>query len=173
MAKVTGTKVQFRPVAGTASDLKWTDQKDSFKLASPGGKAGLVNASLKYGVIAKGDAPFLLNYYASAWLPGAGKEAVPAAKADESLPLQIVPRGGRAFQALWQGKPLAETVVTIIGGDKPVEVKSDAHGSFELPREVTGLAGLRIRQIEAKEGELDGKAFKETRHYATLVVRVK
>jgi hypothetical protein len=173
MAKVTGTKVQFRPVAGPVSDLKWTDQKESFKLASPDGKAGLVNANLKYGVVAKGDTPFLLHYCASAWLPGPAKEPLPALQADEQLPLQIVPRGGRKFQALWQGKPLAETVVTLIGGDKPVEVKSDVQGSFELPKEVSGLLGLRIRQIEAKGGELDGKAYKETRHYATLVVRVK
>jgi uncharacterized GH25 family protein len=172
MAKVTGTKVQFRPVNGAATDLKWTDQKDAFLLTAPKGQSGLVSASLKYGVVAKGEQPFLLHYYAAAWLPGAGKQAPPALNPNEQA-LQIVPLGGRKFQAVWQGKPVAEAAVAIVGGERGQEIKADAQGVVELPANAPPLVGLRVRQVEAKAGEQDGKAYQEVRHYATLVVRLK
>jgi uncharacterized GH25 family protein len=169
MAKVTGTKVWFRPASGPSVDLKWTDKKEAFHIAAPAGQSGLATASLKYGVITKGEQPFLLNYYASAW---AGKEPVAAAKADPQLPLQIVPHGGRSFQVVWQGKPLADAVVAFVGGEKG-EVKSDAQGVFAVPADRKGLVGMRVRQVEEKAGALDGKAYKEVRSYATLVVPLK
>src|SRR5262249_9389231 len=36
-----------------------------------------------------------------------------------------------------------------------------------------GSYGLRVRHVEAREGELDGKKYKEVRHYATLVFEVE
>lgn len=172
MAKITGTRMQFRPPAGAAIDLKWTDKKDAFLVAAPEGKPGMVTASLKYGVVAKGDDPFLLHYYATSWLPGKAAAPLPAVTPDEQMVLQIVPAGGRKFQVRWQGKPLADVTVAVLAGEKPTEVKTDAQGTFEVSGDIKGLCGLRVRQVEAKAGELDGKAYKEVRHYATLVVRL-
>src|SRR5262249_38768772 len=54
------------------------------------------------------------------------------------------------------------------GIDKHVERKTDTDGLFELVEaKAAGIYGIRAALIEPKEGERDGKKYKEVRHYAT------
>src|SRR5581483_7013956 len=96
------------------------------------------------------------------------------AKPWDKLPLEILPVLKSVDQqrcvVLWQGKPLADAEVTLYvpGTDKPVEKKTDDKGQFTLDKPTkSGVYGLRARHVEKKEGELDGKKYKEVRHYAT------
>ena len=55
---------------------------------------------------------------------------------------------------------------------KHTQRKTDKDGmaAIEAPK-AGGLYGVRVRHIEPKEGEHDGKKYKEVRHYATFVMR--
>ena len=60
------------------------------------------------------------------------------------------------------------------GKDKPVELKTDKEGLFAMERPVkSGIYGIRARYVEKKDGELDGKKYKEVRHYATFTFPIK
>ena len=81
-----------------------------------------------------------------------------------------------ACTIFWQGKPAADVEVALIvpGMEKTIERKTDAKGQVEFPEpKAAGGYGIRARFVEAKEGELDGKKYKEIRHYATFSMHVR
>jgi hypothetical protein len=86
---------------------------------------------------------------------------------DRSLPTEQ----GRV-RVLWQGKPLIEAEVTIIG-KKPITTKTDKEGEAVIP--FIGPDGpelarvFLVRHIEEKKGTFEGKKYSSVRHYATLV----
>jgi N-acetylneuraminic acid mutarotase/uncharacterized GH25 family protein len=129
-----------------------------------------------YGVISKGDAPFLLKYYAKAYpsvLPGSW-EAVSDAKL---LPFEITPqwKGSQLeFEVRWQGKPLAGSQVTVVGPgiEEKIQGETDAQGHFACNIPAAGLYSIRARMIDETPGELDGKAYKSAKHYTTLSLQV-
>src|SRR5436853_197943 len=55
---------------------------------------------------------------------------------------------------------------------EPQKRTADKDGTFGHPPVKGGLCGVRARHVEAKQGELDGKKYKEIRHYSTLVIQV-
>jgi hypothetical protein len=176
LAKIAKTSVFVRSADGKETPLKWTDGKDAFIL-SPGKGPKLIGGLCTYGVVQRGSSePFLLGYCATSLL-GCSIQDAPAACCTgcNQLPLQVIPIKGTGlrFQVLWQGKPLpdAEVVALVPGKDQPLESKSDAKGIIEV-QAVAGLYGIRARQVEKKEGQHEGKEYREVRHYATLVVQV-
>src|SRR5262249_37745011 len=106
-----------------------------------------------------------------------GRHVSPAA-----LEVQHVPNSGNfpSFKVFWKGKPLAnaEVVALVPGTEKAREGKTDKYGEIKFSDQEwlqdwkPGLYGIRARHVEAKEGELDGKKYKEIRYYATLVMRI-
>ncbi|HWL08551.1 MAG TPA: DUF4198 domain-containing protein [Planctomicrobium sp.] len=127
-----------------------------------------------YGVMSKGPEPFLLMYYGKAYtntLPGnwstIGNE--------EDLPLEIVPElaGNEvAFKVLWKGKAAAGSQVTI---ESPVladkfQGDTNAEGIFTAKLDKAGLYSVRARLTDETPGELDGKPYKQIRHYSTLAL---
>src|SRR5262249_61256545 len=134
----------------------------------------------RYAATRRGGAPaFLLNYYARGFAGIKPKEGPDPkfienvlTKPWDKLPLEVLPvlEGKPQGKVIWQGKPVADAEVTLLvpGKDKPVELKTDKDGLFALEEPtVSGLYGVRARHVEKKEGELDGKKYKEVRHYAT------
>jgi Protein of unknown function (DUF3386) len=120
-------------------------------------------------VLKKGDSdPFLLMYYAKAHVAG-NENHLPWGR----LALEIVQVEGK-FQVLWQGKPLAgaEVVCSSPGQEKPEKKTTDKSGTFDLGAFKVGVCGIRAKHVEMKQGEYDGKKYKEVRHYTTLVIRV-
>ena len=130
--------------------------------------------NLTYGVITRGEKPFLLKYYAKAYpsaLPGTWQ----AAGDKERLPLEIVPEidGSTAvLKVLWQGEPVREATVTVDGPGlkESIEGTTDEKGVFRCPLAAAGLYSVRARRIEAVAGEHEGKAYDSIRHYSTLAV---
>ena len=178
-AEVFALGVDGKPVA-----LKLADGKQAFAVATDAGPHA-VGVVLHYGVTQRGDEPpFLLNYYAKGYTGIQAKEKPAKEFVDnvllktwDKLPLDIVPIKGPKGQAkvVWQGKPVADVEIALYvpGKDKPVEEKTDKDGLFDLEEPMgSGLYGIRARYVEKKEGELDGKKYKEVRHYATLVFAV-
>jgi hypothetical protein len=185
LKKVAHTEVHVRGAGGQAVTSKVTAGKEALEAAAPGEGMRTVAAVCRYGVLQRGKGePFLLNYYAKGFVElhlERDEKDLPAAFGQpwDKLPLEIVPvlpkKGKPVLRVLWQGKPLggAEFVLVVPGVDKSVEGKSDEEGRIRLEEpKGPGVYGIRVRHTEAKEGELDGKAYKEVRYYATLALPV-
>jgi hypothetical protein len=185
LKKVAHTQVYVRGAGGQTAESKVTVGKEALEASAPGEGMRTVAAVCRYGVTQRGKGePFLLTYYAKGFV-GLNLEQKPAdlpagfSQPSDKLPLEIVPvvgaKSGPAVRVLWQGKPLpdAEYVLLVPGQDKPVEGKSDKEGliGIEVPTK-PGVYGIRVKHVEAKEGELDGKAYKEVRSYATLTLPI-
>lgn len=172
--KLANTKLTLRDAAGKDSPLEWKKGDGFYHVNVPGGGPRVVYGVTEYGVLQKGDdRPFRLTYY-----PKALVGAVPAGKAVVGGPLvvEIVPAGepGKTrFQVLYRGKAAADVEATVLvpGGEKTA-VKTDKEG-YTPAFPATGRYGVFARVTDAKAGEYAGKAFAETRHYATLVADVK
>ncbi len=135
---------------------------------------GAIIVNQTYGVMSRGPEPFLLKYYAKVYtntLPGNWSKV---GKKNE-LPLEIVPeaKGNEvSFKVLWEGKALPGAQVTVespVLADK-LQGDSDEKGIFKAKLEKAGLYSVRARHTDSTAGELDGKAYKATRHYSTLTL---
>ncbi len=187
LKKVAHTQVFVRGAGGQAAESKVTVGKEALEAPAPGEGMRTVAALCRYGVTQRGKGePFLLRYYAKGF---AGLNLEQKATAEllaafsqpwDKLLLEIVPvvrekSSGAVARVLWQGMPLAdaEYVLLVPGRDKPVEGNSDKEGliKIEMPTK-PGVYGIRVKHVEAKEGELDGKAYKEVRSYATLTLPI-
>jgi N-acetylneuraminic acid mutarotase len=128
-----------------------------------------------YGVLTRGEETFLLKYYAKCYpslLPGTWKKV----SDNKLLPLDVTPQldGSRvALQVRWNGAPLADATVTVIGPgiDKKLEGPTDQEGVFRCALPETGMYSIRAKHTENTAGEMDGKSYKSVRHYSTLALR--
>jgi N-acetylneuraminic acid mutarotase len=154
--------------------LEWTKVDDALVAKLPQDATSSAVVNLTYGVVTRGEKPFLLKYYAKAYpssLPGTWQ----AVADNERLPLEIVPQfdgASIAIEVRWQGEPAIETTVTVDGPglSKSVEGTTDAKGIFRTTLPEAGLYSIRARRIEAAGGQYDGKAYNEVRHYTTLAM---
>jgi Protein of unknown function (DUF3386)/Domain of unknown function (DUF4198) len=171
--KIVKTQVSLRRADFSETPLKWTRGKDAFDVFVPGKGPRAVCGVCRYGVVQKGDAdPFQLIYYAKA-IVGADASSKQAATGWKFMTLDILPAAGK-FQVLFQGKPAAGVEVTcsLPGSEKAEKRTTDKDGTFELGSGIAGTCGIMARYVEPVQGELDGKKYKEIRHYATLVIQI-
>jgi len=136
---------------------------------------GTVVVRHSYGVMSRGGSdPYLLMYHAKAYpssVPGSWK----AVNSSEHLPLEIVPEvhgSDVTLKVLWKGKPASGSQVTV---ESPVLLEkfqgdTNDKGEFPVKLEKAGLYSIRARLFEDVEGELDGKAYKQARHYSTVAL---
>lgn len=143
-----------------------------FAELSPSEARSTVVLKHSYGVVAKGGAPFLLNYYAKTYpspLVGNWKEVNDA----ERLPLELTPRlkdGSVALRVTWKGKPLPGATVTVEGPgiEGKLEGETNDQGDFQAALPKGGLFSIRAKHSEMTAGKLDDKAYDSVRHYSTL-----
>jgi hypothetical protein len=185
LKKIAHLQLFVRSENGKVLVLEAHAGKDALEAQAPGEGLRQVAAVCQYGVSQHGGSePFLLNYYAKSFV---GLDKVGASKEPshllghswDKLPLEIVlvpeKKHPAMLRVLWQGKPLAaaEFVQLVPGKEKPVEGKSDADGLIVLEHPTqSGIYGIRVKYVEATEGELGGKKYKEVRHYATATAPV-
>lgn len=139
-----------------------------------GQSASTVVLRLTYGVITRGEEPFLLKYYAKAYpsaLPGTWR----AVEKAELLPMEVTPRqdgDGVVFLVTKDGKPVAESEVVIVGPGLSEDLKgtTDEHGEFRTALPEAGQYSIRARLVEETTGEHEGKAYNDVRHYSTLTL---
>ena len=130
-----------------------------------------------YGVVSRGDGPFLLKYYAKAYpsaLPGTWDTVADS----DLLPLEIVPKldgSSMIFEVLWKGRPASGATVTVHGPelDAALEGMTDERGLFRAALPGAGLYSVRARRIEMTAGERGGKKYDSIRHYSTLSLNVR
>ena len=166
---------QFAP-DGRATELKTAKDADSLVADAVEGANPLFGISHEYGVLARGDETFLLMYHAKS-LPSSDPETWRAAANVTKLPFEIVPSAAAdktLLTILWQGKPLAGSVVTVTGPgiEKKLEATSNDQGEVAFELKSAGLFSIRAKHSEATKGEQEGKAYSSVRHYATLALTV-
>jgi hypothetical protein len=141
-----------------------------FLLPLPGNGPRLVYGSANLGVAQRGkDAtPHLLLYYPKTIL---GDPFSPAATAG-GQPVEIVPNGAPGqvrLLLLARGKPLAGSEITVILPDGSQTKAKTGPDGLAGPFAQHGRYGAWARFWEDLPGELDGKHYSQTRHYAMLV----
>jgi uncharacterized GH25 family protein len=177
VAKVAHTKTWVRDASGKVRDLKLDKVASNDLAALVAPCATSAPASLEgtcdYGVYSRGPtAGPLLQYYAKR-LSGNWSKHPELARA-ERLKLDIVPHrlaNSLAVDVLYDGQPVADTeVVFIDASGEHHELKTNAQGRAEI-NVAAGRLAVRAAHIEAdRSGERDGKPFKQTWHYCTLVL---
>jgi uncharacterized GH25 family protein len=180
LKKIAHTELFFIDKEGKTTPVKLTGGKDALEAAlTPGQGSGLLAGVCRYGVVQRGQTePFLLLYYPKSVvnISANGSLRTLLTQACDKLPLQVVAGDGTSIRVLWQGKPLAGAEVMVLkpGQEKPTEGKSDSEGSLQLGEfGERGLVGIRVSHVEATAGELNGKAYKLVKHYATLTFPLK
>jgi uncharacterized GH25 family protein len=150
------------------------DDSASWQGPAPANDLTGLEAVCDYGVLAKGGAPFWLNYSAKHLTTGWEKQTTaPRAK---HLALELVPTqspAGLELLVLWQGKPLPQAKVTV---DKPnnrtTELTTNDQGIAAFTENVTGLLAIMASHTESKAGEREGKPYESIKHYSTLTLPV-
>jgi len=161
--------------AGQLSELPLVRAADSLAAtpSGPGPKAFFL--SLNYGVLAKGEEPFQLRYYAKSY-DKADPRVWTAVGQPSALPFEITPRleGDEVlFEVTWQGKPQAEIALTIEAeGIDNIEGTTNERGvlAAKLPKGKT--ISVRAKHTENTAGEQDGKKYASVRHYSTLSLMI-
>jgi hypothetical protein len=167
---IGGTKLSVRDAEGKETSLTLTRSGPAYETSLPGSDARVVHGTTDLGLTARGqEKPYLLIYYPKTIL---GDAFDPKAMVGNATPVEIVPvgrAGALRLRVLAHGKPLSTSEVTILlpdGAQK--KLTTDADGlTAELTQ--TGRYGAWARYWENQGGQRDGKAYSETRNYATLV----
>ena len=135
----------------------------------------VVVAAHDFGVMDRGDKVFRLKYYAKggpivtnfAW-----SEAVTA----DDLRLDIFPTyatGQIKLGVLFDGKPVAGAQVVVARpGMEDFTGETNSEGEAVVAVTDSGIHSVRVRHIESKAGEFQGKKYPEMRHYCTVALSV-
>jgi len=187
ITKAAKTKLFALDADGKTIDVKMTEQKHHYDVTVSGKSPFMIGGVCEYGVLNKKGDPYLLMYYPKTVLVASVRED-PTESAwmnvgSKRLPLDIV-KGGKGewqIKVLFKMKPLPGAEATVLFDAEAipdVSVKTDAAGEIDLAsamkavgRKDLKLIGIRVKHVENKSGEFDGKKYTEVRHYATIVVR--
>jgi hypothetical protein len=169
-ALASGARLYLRDSQGKVTDLKLEQEGHRFLMPLPGSGDRVVYGSANLGVAQRGkDAkPHLLLYYPKTIV---GNAFASKAIGSEQV-VEMTPHGSPGqvrLQLLARGEPLRETEITVILPDgQQQKAKTDASG-LAGPFKQHGRYGAWARFWEDKSGELEGKRYEQTRHYAMLV----
>lgn len=121
-------------------------------------------ASRTYGVISRGDAPFLLEYYAV----GGPSPELAAWQNESQLRFRVTPKplenGTIELKAIFDNKPVSGAELTLPTG----VVKTDKNGIARLRGAAPGLISVRAKWVENTTGVYEDKAYESIKHYSTL-----
>jgi hypothetical protein len=175
LEKIKQTQVWTCDVDGTVGKAKFQKDKDAFAVTREGKDTKLAFAVCRYGVFQRGDAdPALLTYYAKALVGAPPKDVdrFPGAAA-KMLDLDIVfTDTPGTLRVLWKGKPLPQTKVFITAPGGQSTTTTDKEGNFQIAggkAPGAGRYGVRVGHTVKEAGELEGKKYAATRHWATFV----
>ncbi len=175
IGKIAHAKAWTRTATGETKELKLTKSKSEDRPAlvadQPSAAPCSVEMFCDYGVYAHGGPGVLLQYYAK-HLAGDCLEQPSLAKSDK-LKLDIAPSVAAAKLTLaiqYEKKPAADREVSIVDpANKEHVLKTDSAGQVIISDTKAGRYSVRVGYIEPdRSGERDGKAYKQTWHYATL-----
>ncbi|HEX3657847.1 MAG TPA: hypothetical protein VHV55_18800 [Pirellulales bacterium] len=174
--KIAATTLFEVDAAGRVAPLEWAKHEHSLTSGTLGRKTLAVGGLADYGFAQSkhtGNKPVDVRYYPKAILGDPAAATAPLF--GSQVPLEIVPvviEGRLAFRALLKGLPLADAdcAVLVAGEGKPARAKTNAEGLLPVAIEKPGLVGARVKFVEIKGGEANGKKYDEIHHFATLTV---
>lgn len=174
--RVAKAEVWAVPQRGEPKAVTLTKGAEALE-GSPAAQDGAATIILKhrYGVVAKGGAPFLLHYYAKTHvhsLPGTWRSVSDA----ERLPLEVTAEAAgqeTLLKVTWKGKPLAGSEIVVAGEGLADNLKgaTDEAGVFRCRLPAAAVYSIRAKHEEAAPGKLDDKDYQTVRHYSTLSLR--
>ncbi len=147
-----------------------TDEFVGLEMPLSVGKVAALETVCEYGIYGGS----MLCYYAQHLAPTGDGQIAGVAPSSE-LKLNIVPQnkpGGLGATVLWEGKPLADAVVTLIDSvGETTEETTDAEGKVFFVLAKAGPIGLMTNYSEKeKSGEFNGQKYKGQANYATLTL---
>ncbi|MEW4527992.1 hypothetical protein [Maioricimonas sp. JC845] len=173
---IAKAKVWYVAPNGEATSLSLKQADDVLRGELPKGAAGgLVVGSHDFGVLERGDAKFLLRYFAATG-PKLGSDAWTKIDTTKQAPFRLAPvvvDGQVQITATWNGKPVADAEVTVDGpGVDDLKLTTDTRGVARFSAGEPGRYSIRVRQIQEESGSVDGKEYAEVRSYSTLAVEI-
>lgn len=130
-------------------------------------------ATLLYGVLDR-EGDFLLYYYAKAarnWAEAGQHAFDPGTPEKATFEIVAVREDSKVkLTALFNGKPVQAQFVYNPAPGEEAELQNNPDGTVWVEPKANAPLAVRARHIEPIAGELEGKKYNETRHYATLVV---
>ena len=173
LSRVSGVAVHR--IVGTAAAEAVELTKTAEQISTTCSEGGLYVASHDLGVMDRGDAKFRLLYYAKTG-PKAGSAEWKSCVTSDDLMLDIVPhlQGSQmAVTVTFREKPVANAELTVARpGAEDIKAMTNEQGQVTLDVADAGMYSLRAKFVENVAGELNGKAFPETRHYSTVSLDV-
>jgi hypothetical protein len=170
---VSGAKLSLRDGEGHETPLTLTKGGQAYVATLFGGGTRLIHGTVDLGLTQRGpEKPYLLVYYPKTIL---GDAFDPKALVGGSVPVEIVPVGNAGkmrLKLLAHGMPLPKSELTIILPDTTQKkLTTDGDGLTDELTQI-GRYGAWARFWEPVGGEREGKAYAETRNYATVVFDV-
>jgi hypothetical protein len=164
-------KLYIRDAEGQVTPLTFSQDGHRFVMPLPGQGPRVVYGQANLGANHRGNLaiPHILMYYPKTVIgsPFGERSVVGGEQAVELVTLGEP--GAVKLKALWRGAPLANVEITVIApGAKPAKMTTGADGVVG-PFAAPGRYGAWARHWEDKEGEYEGTAYKQVRHYAMLV----
>ncbi len=165
LAHIKGTKL----TAGGKA-LTWSKDNDTYRVGLPETKPRIIDGFCDMGVMKRKDVTVRLLYTARVqWGPASADES----ELKDLLRVRLVSRPGKKPVVItsFEGRPVEGAIVKAIPekGDA-VELKTDADGGIDFPGILEGQTALLAKWFVKAPGTADGKAYDETRYYATLTV---
>lgn len=190
ISKIAKTKLHAIDAAGKRVEVKMKEQKHHYDVAVDGAQPLMIGGICEYGVLTKKGDPYLLCYYPKTVLVSSDgpdkKTARWFTEGSKELPLEVVleSEGSPKMKVVFQGKPLAGAEVVVLFDHADLEdytAKTDEKGVMDMSVVIVeklmnskaqpNLIAIRVKHVEKKDGEFDGKKYAEVRHYATMTVR--
>lgn len=173
LSRLEGMEVWWIPVAGEREQIP-VKQEEAALVGTAEGKTGAFTATKVYGVLERGGETYRLIYHAQAWPPlesGAKIEFPRDSRPELLLHADRLESGKLRLVALYQGRAVEGAEVSAyLPGTGPKNALTDAKGSAEFALDTAGTCEFRVRHIVEEAGEMEGKPYPATRHYATLVL---
>ncbi|MCA9038334.1 MAG: hypothetical protein KDA91_24585, partial [Planctomycetaceae bacterium] len=173
LSRVSGVVVHR--IVGTAAAEAVPLTKTDEQIFASCIEGGVYIASHDLGVMDRGDAKFRLLYYAKTG-PKAGAAEWKSCVTSDNLVLDVVPelQGSQiAVTVTFREKPVANAELTVARpGAEDVNATTNDQGRAMFDVADAGVYSLRAKFVESVAGELNGKAYPETRHYSTVSLHV-
>jgi len=154
--------IDGQPLSTAASeatfDAHWTGKLPS-----------IIDAERDLGVKSRGGKTYHLYYTARAQT---APLSVDDKESGQTLRVRLITNDGKqVVQVLFDGKPAAKARLKIYPAEgDPRESSADEQGLASIEGVADGKTSLWANWVDAKPGEVAGKAYPETRYYATLTV---
>ena len=126
-------------------------------------------SAFTYGIMRRG-AAFLLEYH------GKGVSDLASAATRSELDAEILARpdgsGNLVLTVLFRGEPAPNAEIIVpMSGAKTETMSTNDQGQVSIPMPDSPLFSIRAMVSETRDGEHDGEAYYEVRHYTTLTVQ--